>query len=355
MSAVNSSNNFNRYTCIYCLKEKDKKCFNTEHVIPQSFGLYGAQTMTLLNKVCAECNTSFGMTIDTFLGRDTIEGVRRFKFGLMDKKKSKSKKHQYPQYGKDHICTITEGELKGLKCKLKFLEKENKLTLVPLKDDIGFRRNDGLYDFYPKEDMPAKAESESNYPVHPDRLIILRPQEEDIIRKSLVEKFGEKIQYKIYSDNSERDCKVEFQCDAVEYFRPYAKIAFNYFAYFNTAEVLLQKCFDPIRNFILNGNMLPYEAWGIGKNTILPETALAHIIYIERSYNQSLVVSIALNNSKRTHICLAPNYSGLPVKTGYGHVFDFPNHKIHPLKKSSILLPHNYSSIIRPIKHKLYI
>lgn len=359
MSTINPSANFNKYICIYCLKEKDKKCFNTEHVIPRSFGLYGTETMTLINKVCAECNTLFGNTIDIVLGRDTIEGVQRFKYGLKDKKKSKSKKPQHPQYGKDQIRTITEGELKGLQCKLEFLEQENKLTLLPLKDDIGFRRKDGLYDFYPKEDMPARAESENNYPVHPDRLIILNPQEEDIIRKSLVEKFGEKIQYKVYSDNSERGCTAEFQCSTVEYFRPYAKIALNYFAYFNTPEILLQKCFDPIRNFILNRDIPHYKAWEICQNTILPETdkaISAHIVHVEFSYDQSLIVSIGLNNSKPHYkICLAPNYSGLPIKTDYGHVFDFPNHKIHRLNKSSIVLPYNLSSIIMPIKPKLYI
>lgn len=360
MSSGNPSNNFNRYTCIYCLKEKDKKFFNREHVLHASFGLYGSETMTLINKVCTECNDSFGKTIDPFLARDTLEGVQRFKFRLMDKKKSKSKKPQYPQYGKDQIRTITEGELKGLKCRLEHLEEENKLTLVPVKDDIGFRRNDGLYDFYPKEDMPAKADFENNYPSHPNRIIILKPQEEGIIRKCLIEKLGEKAQYKVYSNNNEIECKVEFECNPVKYFRPYAKIAFNYFAYFNAPEVLLQKCFDPIRNFILNGDIPSYEAWKVPRNTILPEKGnlaiTAHIIHIEHSYDQPLIVSISLINSKPHYkICLAPNYSGLPIKTDYGHVFDFPNKKIENLKKSSILLPYTTGLIIRPKKPILYI
>lgn len=68
---------------------------------------------------------------------------------------------------------------------------------------------------------------------------------------------------------------------------------------------------------------------------------LAYFIRIKRSLDHSLIVDIALNNSKPYYqVCLAPNYSGLHVETDYGHVFDFPNKKIVNLIKSSIVLPY---------------
>lgn len=74
MFTANHSNN-KMYTCIYCREQKGEEFFNSEHVLPQSFGLYGSETMTLINKVCAACNKLFGETIDKFLARETREGI----------------------------------------------------------------------------------------------------------------------------------------------------------------------------------------------------------------------------------------------------------------------------------------
>jgi hypothetical protein len=51
MTMINASNNSNKYTCIYCLQEKDQKEFNTEHVMLKSFGVYGSQNITLINMI----------------------------------------------------------------------------------------------------------------------------------------------------------------------------------------------------------------------------------------------------------------------------------------------------------------
>lgn len=340
------------YTCIYCLEQKEKKSFNTEHVLPKSFGVYGGNTMTLNDKVCSYCNQKFGNTIDGYLARDTLEGTQRFKFGLVNNKKKGKVKSSTGKYAKGQVCIITEGDLNGLECKLEHSEHENKLVLVPMKHDIGCRRKDGLYDFYSKEDIPIKAEFESNYPLHKNRIFILKPQEEELTKKFLIEKLGDETQYEVYTDNSERACAVKYTYSA-DHFRAYAKIAFNYFAYFNTAEVLLQKCFDPIRHFILEGNIPNHEVWKICKDSFLPEgngtAILAHFIRIKRSLDHSLIVDVALNNSKPYYqVCLAPNYSGSPVKTDYGHVFDFPNKKIEYLIKSSIVLPYPSGLILMP-------
>ncbi len=41
--------------CVYC--KATGVPFNTEHVIPQAFGSYGAGTMALNEVVCKECNS----------------------------------------------------------------------------------------------------------------------------------------------------------------------------------------------------------------------------------------------------------------------------------------------------------
>ena len=53
--------------CIYCLRDMPP---GREHVIPDAFGTYGSNTLTL-QCVCGECNTYFGQKLDQLLARDT--------------------------------------------------------------------------------------------------------------------------------------------------------------------------------------------------------------------------------------------------------------------------------------------
>ena len=66
--------------CIYCLANKPESQFNREHVIPEAFGVF--QQNLVLDCVCQACNDFFGRDLDLKLGRDTIEGLDRFRYGL---------------------------------------------------------------------------------------------------------------------------------------------------------------------------------------------------------------------------------------------------------------------------------
>jgi HNH endonuclease len=76
--------------CIYCEKEGDEHFKGVEHVIPQSFGKFGAKTPTL-KCVCDECNAYFSKELDLLLARDTIEGITRSKKGIPSSRKSPPK------------------------------------------------------------------------------------------------------------------------------------------------------------------------------------------------------------------------------------------------------------------------
>jgi hypothetical protein len=68
--------------CIYCL-ESDRVTFRgVEHVIPQAFGTFGANTPTL-DCVCDDCNKYFGQKLDQLLSRETIEGISRYARGQL--------------------------------------------------------------------------------------------------------------------------------------------------------------------------------------------------------------------------------------------------------------------------------
>jgi hypothetical protein len=76
--------------CIYCKKEKDE-FKGVEHVIPQSFGLFGTQTPTL-KCVCDECNAFFAKELDLRLARETLEGITRYKQGIFSRETRPPKK-----------------------------------------------------------------------------------------------------------------------------------------------------------------------------------------------------------------------------------------------------------------------
>ena len=66
-------------TCIYCLNAKPLGDFDTEHVIPQSFGTFEPDNLTLEQTVCRDCNNRMGRRLEEFLGRDSYEGILGYK------------------------------------------------------------------------------------------------------------------------------------------------------------------------------------------------------------------------------------------------------------------------------------
>ena len=72
--------------CIYCLEDKPQSNFQKrEHVIPQCFGKFTPDNLILYNDVCDECNQYFSENLELFLGRDTLEGIERFRHGIKSK------------------------------------------------------------------------------------------------------------------------------------------------------------------------------------------------------------------------------------------------------------------------------
>ena len=62
--------------CVYCKAIKlFPEDFNSEHVISQLFGTFGADTMTLNDSVCKVCNKYFADELELHLGRDSIFGI----------------------------------------------------------------------------------------------------------------------------------------------------------------------------------------------------------------------------------------------------------------------------------------
>jgi hypothetical protein len=87
--------------CIYC-RTIDKALFKgREHVIPQSFGTFGSET-PVLNCVCDECNAYFAKALDQPLARDTLEGVTRYRNGIISRENTIAKTLQFTLRGEEH-------------------------------------------------------------------------------------------------------------------------------------------------------------------------------------------------------------------------------------------------------------
>lgn len=93
--------------CIYCLEDKDSGEFSRDHVIPESFGTF-KNNLTLIEKVCEECNCELGRQLEFYLGVATYEGIMRYDFNIKDPKDLKGK-----PYSSNVVIKVGEGKLKG--------------------------------------------------------------------------------------------------------------------------------------------------------------------------------------------------------------------------------------------------
>ena len=65
------------HKCIYCQQKLTKKNKSKEHLLNKSLTPSNNHQLTLVNKVCANCNSNFGV-IDKSLVENTFIGFNRF-------------------------------------------------------------------------------------------------------------------------------------------------------------------------------------------------------------------------------------------------------------------------------------
>lgn len=283
------------HTCIYCFKKGDETLFKgVEHVIPRSFGKFSPDNPVLKNKVCDECNHYFGRTLDTELRTSTPEGSRRFDHGII----KGPEKLNTGDYDRDQIRFVCKGIYKGLPVTRYFSEEEKKIILVT-DYDLGFRKTCGNYDFFSSDNLPEKEKINENYPTHEKR-IILTPhgnQKLDFISQLLSEKLNEKICL-IYPEEAYKELDVKATVTIKP--RSITKIAFNYLAFGNELEVLLQEYFNEIRNFIRYDIKPSYEFFfrEASNRFIEPEFNISdkyHLLDIDAD-DKAIIGSVCLSN-----------------------------------------------------------
>lgn len=315
--------------CIYCLQDKEKEHFKkAEHVIPQSFGTF-EENFTLKDTVCDECNQYFGDNLEIFLARDTFEGIQRHKYNVQDPAKFKS-------MGKrsELIIRVEEGQMKGAYAYLYFSKFYNRVIIKPLKQ-VGFRKSGFLeYDFFQINEL--KKVNISNYDLKEQESIILfgvSPAEaKELLKNVGVDNFNCYGEKGFNSNQPDILCKIEGTIN-VKILRVVCKIAFNYLAYWEGKDFVLDKSFDGIRNFILNGIKPKSEFISIEDETLLIEeiekgmNIVGHFITTEWLDDKTIFARVSLFNIFFYHIFLTDCYYGEFRDVTRGHLFN-PNARL---------------------------
>ena len=325
--------------CIYCLRDKTKEAFTkAEHVLPQSFGRF-QDNLTLIDTVCDECNQYFGNNLELHLARNSLEGLDRYQHGIKQVADYKSLGSKSKM-----IIRLEEGEFKGAYAYLAYSEEHKSFVPKPLPQ-IGFlNRKSRCYDYFLLDKIPARLE---DYDLSNPKGIIFHG-DPDLIRNKLKEK---SIPFKLGGElpPTERrthiDVMTRWTCDA-EILRTIAKIAFNYFAYWEGSSTALRDNFNVIRQYIRYGGradyplVLPTNDPILGDEPIEGKRRLGHILtLITASDRVSVMSRIALFNNITYCVSLARNCSDLANKLQRrGHFFNLANMTVLKLGNGKTLL-----------------
>lgn len=333
------------HKCIYCLQEKTSTHFKkSEHVLPKSFGKF-KDNFTLRNKVCDECNQYFGDTIEIRLARGTYEGIKRYIHGI--KKYSEFKGILNQSLLRIYL---NENLYKGLILALKYSPCFDEIIVQPVPQ-IGFKKNDETYDYFDlAEKLPTKEKLEQHYVLQKNDSIHIVPDTAQQIAKTYLAEIGIKLKTTKLGPINLRTTSPDIMVKITSTIdnkirRAVAKIAFNYFAYFNESSLLLTSQFNTIRNIILNGDEPSWPIIKIDTNPILENEKdtsigrLGHIITLHDDINGSIIAQVSLFNLLRYSVILAKNFSGEKPKIGFGHFFDFTNKRIIDIQKSLLIIP----------------
>lgn len=133
--------------------------------------------------------------------------------------------------------------------------------------------------------------------------------------------------------------------------RAIAKIAFNFFAYFNYKYIVLDKAFDGIRSFILSGGMNIFVK-SDDKAILADENnsstrRIGHAIAIHKDIYGRIIAQVSLFNSLKYTVVLAERCSHLNIVFA-GKFFDLKEMKILELHKSSLAIPDMKIKIATP-------
>ncbi|NTU49374.1 MAG: HNH endonuclease [Desulfobulbaceae bacterium] len=304
-----------------------------EHVIPQSFGVF-KNNLTLIDLVCDDCNQLFGNTLELALARDTIEGALRFEHQLKETR-------DYKSVGKESriAIQIPDGELKGMWGYRKYSPEHKRIMLIPLPQ-VGFLKGTSR-EYFLLDALPSKEQllKEYNF-AHPQAVHYIGcdpTTADDILKKHGIN--VRDCEQPSFADSNEVqtiECELEATIDQT-ILRAMAKIGFNYFTYWQK-DFVLHEDFNPIRKFILSGELAQYPLIRIDQSSVLKDEPIqgkrrsGHLITVDWAADgTSILAQVSLMNHLKYVISIARNFRGEHRDIRKGHFFNFHSKTISPL------------------------
>jgi len=334
--------------CIYCMEDKNSAEFNREHVMPESFGTF-ENNFTLLETVCKDCNKYFANNLELFLGRDSFEGLLRYKYSVKSHMDFKFLSESRVTFRLDEQC-----EIQGALMRMKYDEQKGIVAIEPVKQ-VGFlNKNTNKWEYFEFDNLQSRQSlEEKGFIVKGEKalkMLFLDSRDKDEIETILKSKGFNliiNIEAQPLPKIEEGKVKVEIQTTIDQIIcRGIAKIAFNYLTYIYGKEFALDSNFDDIRKYIRYGEINDFRYVEIQKTPLLyfeksfgKKETNGHLIYVDWDRaNLAIYSRVALFNSVFYRVIFCRLFSGVyrPIKKG--HHFNVESREITRL----LSLPSNF-------------
>jgi len=348
------------HRCVYCLHDLPDDSFNREHVVSRLLGSF-ENSPTLIDAVCAECNSYFGGSIELDFGRDSIEAVYRLRYG-------QKRPEEFQGFNGQRLSFRVPGTMPaGGVVLIPEASPDGKEIVMMLPPQVGVKlQGEATWEYYTEDDLDRLPS--------PDEKVELRLLASDDagvqrIRAMVLERFPKfREEGKLDLPPPERvDGKllVEIKSKVDRLLaRAVAKVAFNYMTLHAGSNFALNTSFDPVRRFIRydeGGDDWRQFVGFLSKPLLAEETeklvvTRGHILILEWKDLRTLAVRFSPYNAIAYEVTLTEAFSGIWQPLKIGHVFDWMHHKIIGLTPNErILLPpglaqrsaHVYQAFVR--------
>jgi hypothetical protein len=260
------------------------------------------------------------------LGRDSLEGIARYRFGISPKGK--------PFYTRLRLTALGPHRYKGIHVIPRPPSSGPTDELLKIESQAAFyNARKQRYVYFLKNEIPSRDELESQGYELKDKEIYFFGEVEELVellkQKGIDVKIGTIKEEVVDLPRGQIPVLVQARIDR-DLLRAIAKIAFNYLAFNQGPSLLLTEYFNGARNFIMKGLVDSTDYVRIDKEPILHDEIRkkqrrtpGHIIILDWE-GRALVVKMSLFNSvvRLTYtVILCKNYPiWFPIQKG--HYFD---------------------------------
>ena len=253
-------------SCIYCCGRGEKK-FPSDHVMPRCLGTF--KNAPVLGCVCEECNQYFGKELELFLASDSIEAILRVRYGIGTGQDAQRLKNN-----RIAVRVTQTGDWYGARVELRFDSRLMNFRGEPIPQVALRKRGEPEWRWFLESELddPREFERYRGNPGDTEIQIVGH----GTIKESLVAKLdsvGIKFRERGKLSAPETygglvEAWIESSLDDV-ILRAVGKIAFNFLAFTQGAEMALRQDFDEFREYVRYGTKPSLPAVIASKQPIL--------------------------------------------------------------------------------------